>query len=273
MPWYDFGRQLILSGDLDPVYGVLHRALESGYMDRARMKRWLVAYWLFYHCGVATRLSEEEGGAFWDLCQVANLEKWPRGTERRHMRGNLATKTIANLARWTATATPPPGARRDWRERPELVVDSFAKRQAGRRLGFQEVAQRVEAHVGFGPWIAFKVADMLERVLGVPVDFSDCELTFYREPKAAAPLFDPVADLPGVVRMICRAYRDLQAPPDFKRGINIQEAETVMCKYKSHVNGHYPIGKDTIEVCHALRGWGPYAEGLWSLYTAEEVPT
>jgi len=43
-----------------------------------------------------------------------------------------------------------------------------------------------------------------------------------------------------------------KAPPWFDRPLNIQEAETILCKYKSHTHGHYPVGKDVAAVKKAL---------------------
>lgn len=37
---------------------------------------------------------------------------------------------------------------------------------------------------------------------------------------------------------------DGQAPPRFDRPLNVQEAETVLCKWKSYSGGHYEIGED-----------------------------
>jgi hypothetical protein len=45
---------------------------------------------------------------------------------------------------------------------------------------------------------------------------------------------------------------DLRAPPRYERPINIQEVETILCKWKSHLSGHYELGKDIIEVRHGL---------------------
>jgi hypothetical protein len=44
-----------------------------------------------------------------------------------------------------------------------------------------------------------------------------------------------------------------KAPPRFERAINIQEIETILCKWKSHMNGHYKVGKDTHEIHEALK--------------------
>jgi hypothetical protein len=48
------------------------------------------------------------------------------------------------------------------------------------------------------------------------------------------------------------------------RVLAVQEYETILCKYKSHLSGHYPMGKDTREILHVLRDprWGPLAQRL-----------
>ena len=110
---------------------------------------------------------------------------------------------------------------------------------------------------------------MLERVWALDVDFSDCQLDIYSEPRKGAALYlygspdVPIAaaQLMKVVSRIidCIAAK---APPALDRTINIQEAETILCKWKSHCNDHYAIGKDIREVRHGLHGWGDLAEEL-----------
>ena len=37
--------------------------------------------------------------------------------------------------------------------------------------------------------------------------------------------------------------------------MNIQEVETVLCKWKSHMNGHYPLWNDIHDVNTGLEPW------------------
>lgn len=37
--------------------------------------------------------------------------------------------------------------------------------------------------------------------------------------------------------------------------MNIQEVETVLCKWKSHMNGHYPLWNDIREINGGLEPW------------------
>jgi hypothetical protein len=246
-----FGAALIDRGDLDPLYAV---AWEAG-LDRGALARFLLGYSMFYHAGISAHLAETPSGRFYAEVE-AGLEgtTWPRGTERRHYRGEAARNSLADLRRagppekvW-ATMVPPEGAT------------------------FGEVARRVRRFTGFGPWIAFKIADMADRSGWAPVDFRDCQLDLYRDPRKGAALvmwgdasrWQEAGQ--GVIREVAAAILaglpGYRAPPMYDRPLNIQEAETIMCKFKGHVAGRYPVGKDVYEMMHALDGWGNLASAM-----------
>ena len=98
----DFGAQLLKSGDIDPVY----IALNAMEWSEAQRNRWLVAYWLCYHPGAASWLSEQPD--YWGALAHAaansdrvpapgNIGRWPRAPERRHWRGVAAVKSVEDL--------------------------------------------------------------------------------------------------------------------------------------------------------------------------------
>ncbi len=263
-----FGRQLILSGDIDPIY----IALVGSKLPEDQVARWLIAYWCFYHAGVACYMSEFEGSAFWvqmthaafnDVEQRATPTnppgRWPRGHERRHFRAAIACSSVCELAqRYLA--------------RPEEMVEvimgvGFAHRAPA--LPFQAVSARAQVHRGFGPWIGFKIADMIDRCLGVPVTFDNGHVYMFKDPEEAALKLwrlksnlpdgakpkDKPAVLAQVTAYLVHEFRDLPAPPFADRPVNIQEVETVLCKWKSHMNGHYPINNDITEIREGLYPW------------------
>lgn len=244
-----FGAALLRTNDLDPVYVLLGRA----QLPTSPLQRWCLAYWMFYHAGVASRIAESTD--FWATVDQAFHEKWPRGAERRHFR----TQRAWNSVQWMKTRGTP----------EDLLAQWFAKIEDG-PLTFQTVSRRVRTTPEFGPWIAFKVADMAERVLGIPIDFADCTLGIYREPAKGAALIAygdetravSPEDLAQIVQSLIAEWSSWLAPPSYTRPVNVQEIETILCKYKSHVHGHYPVGKDTREVHEALNGWGELAEHL-----------
>jgi Alpha-glutamyl/putrescinyl thymine pyrophosphorylase clade 2 len=255
LTWQEFGRVALETGDLDPIYIML----TASPMDESQLHRWLVAYWMFYHAGVSSALSEREGHDFWRGCLEAYNDKWPRGTERRHFRGTKALDAIEFLALKYGSA-------------PERLVEDVHGLPYRATADFAVVRDAAMSLPQFGPWIAFKVADMLDRCAQRPVDFTSCAFGVYRDPLQGAALLlhgdkkAPITtrELDGVMQQICEHFAGYTAPPYHDRPINVQEAETILCKWKSHWGGHYPLGKDTREIIHGL------SEGNWGV-TAWEL--
>jgi Alpha-glutamyl/putrescinyl thymine pyrophosphorylase clade 2 len=253
LSWQAFGKALLDTGDLDPIYVML----TSSSMDKAQLHRWLLAYWMFYHAGVSSRLSELGGYTFWEGCLQGYNGKWPRGTERRHFRGQKALDAIEWLAHKYGST-------------PEAAVPDVHGLPYRHKADFAAVRDRAMSWPQFGPWIAFKMADMLDRCAQLPVDFTSCAFGVYRDPVLGAALLlhgskaHPITpkELDMVLQMICEHFADYTAPPYHDRAVNVQEAETILCKWKSHMGGHYPVGKDTCEIIHGLDNWGETAQNL-----------
>ena len=246
LPHWDFGKNLLETGDLDPVY----IGLQGLQLSHEEMAAWLLSYWCFYNAGVSCHIVNMGPSHFWDAMFYFATEKAaPRGTERRHFRGEAAGKAIDFL-------------QEDFVE-PQDAIEYLADYYP---RTFSQVSDKVQQWPLFGPWIAFKVADMLERCALIPVDFSDCELQMYSEPTKGALLIAEQEGWPADVKVVCTRllehYAGYKAPPIYDRIVNIQEIETILCKYKSHYNGHYPLGKDTMELHEKLVGWGSLAERM-----------
>ena len=78
----------------------------------------------------------------------------------------------------------------------------------------------------FGPWIAFKIGDMLERIVGVWVDFSDSDVFMFDTPKQAAYLWygeESETAIHESVKYLDEHLGNRLAPPSFNRSLNIQE--------------------------------------------------
>lgn len=242
--WQSFGRELIVSQDLDPIYVML---AESGIDDNL-LKRWLLAYWCYYHAGVASKIAESKD--FYKSMRQGIEDGWPRGMERRYFYGRQARDTVQGLVNFGT---------------PEQVVDTMTIHST-----FAGVSQAVQEFTGFGPWLAWKCADMSSCVLHYPVDFSNSTLGIYKDPVqgAAFVMFGdwkhPITDeeLQQVVDMEIAEFSDLLAPPYYDRPIDIREVETCLCKAKSSNHGHYPMGNDTVHVRKALVDWGDLAQEL-----------
>lgn len=233
---YDFGQQLVESKDLDPVYVVVWEA----QLEPETLRKWLLAYFCFYHCGTASWIVDQKD--YWTAMETAAASKdYLRSSERRHFRGSSATKSVTLLK--------------------EQGLEKLFSPLEGGPYTLQQIVKHVKTWYKFGDWIAFKVADLIER-LGL------CQVTFkpedvfamYESPRKGAE--DMVVQHgPAVGNPYLWAYNtlhkeigNLKAPPRYERGLNIQELETIFCKHHSHLkskNG-YQVGKDIAEVKHGL---------------------
>jgi hypothetical protein len=246
----DFGKALLDTRDLDPVYVVLWRAgLDRRGMTWPTLRKWLLAYWMFYHVGVASWIADGqelglEDGYWTRMMEAAGSSAYPRGTERRHFRGAKASAAVD----WFR------GQGLNYLFRPLLDRGS-------RSLTLEAVADTVTRWPQFGPWIAFKVADMLERLGMVPVEFSaeDVFRMFDSPRNGALEVAWRYSREKGEDDLLKWTYNHMvqlfghyPAPPSGNRRVNIQEFETILCKWHSHLTGHYHVGKDTHEIREAL---------------------
>ena len=257
----EFGTHLLDSGDLDPVYVALH-ALQ---LPKRQLERWLLAYWCWYDCGVASYLSEREGKQFWTVMRSAALNettapsggRWLRGRERRHARGAQAVRMVDELA-----------------QRHGAPENFAAHLDIDRKWTCREVMDYAGANYLFGPWISFKVADMAERCLGSAVSFDEASTFMFRDPTEAALMLwrertrQPPNALPKskdhvireVVGYLEGQFGHRAAPPRDDRPVGLQEVETILCKWKSHVHGKYPPFHDQHDILAAIPPWAATCE-------------
>jgi len=160
---------------------------------------------------------------------------WPRGTERRHFRGYLAVRAVDILSR----------------KSPEAYVEALLKMRT-----VAEIMGATSQWPLFGPWIGYKIADMVDRCLGSPVEFTPDVCLLYKEPRAALDLIPGAVSAEQKLVDLLGELDDQKAPPTGDRALGFAEVETVLCKWKSYRSKHYFIGKDIYEVRHHLAHWG-----------------
>lgn len=252
----EFGDLLIRTQDLDPAYVGLYGAR----LPPDQLYRWLLAYWCFYHVGLASWLSESIGDTYWRWMQEAaanvthppnpRYERWPRAAERRHFRGQKCVDAVESLRLMSGNV-------------PEFLVRGLTSCRTDKAI-----MTVVQSWPLFGPWIAFKAADMLERCAGVPVKFDTNLGLMYEEPRLGlrmlidTPPGDEFNSLSDAYNQLLLHFRSHLAPPAMDRTCGPQEVETVLCKWKSYMGGHYHIGKDINDHRNALEGWGATAEKM-----------
>lgn len=258
-----FGAHLLATGDLDPIYIALHRQFPDG--NENQLSRWLVAYWCFYHAGQACYISEAEGEEFWGRMRACARndelspigERWQRGHERRHFRGEAASKAIRTMMG------------KYLREPEQLVADIIGVPGLPNTIPFKTVTERAQELPLFGPWISFKVADMIDRVVGIKVDFTGDDVFMFKDPTEAAFRLwrlkaglaegakprEPAKAISQVVSYLTEYFSGFKAPPLEDRPVGLQEVETILCKWKSHQNGHYPLNNDIDEIRNGVQPW------------------
>lgn len=261
----EFGKHLLLTGDLDPIYIVLWNM----NLSTPELARWLLAYWCFYHAGVACYMAEQEGTKFWEKMSLAavnvqspmgDILRWPRGKERRHFRGKTSLRGVEGLAvRFPL---------------PEDMLLFFHHLSNFNPMKYLDVRKAVKEWYGFGDWISFKVADMLERVVGYKIDFQHSEVFMFDDPyKAAlmqwklkhnAPPESTIDNEPAAIKEVVddltQHFAGYLAPPRLDRPVGLQEVETILCKYKSHLHGHYPLMNDIHEITVGLTHWRAHSK-------------
>lgn len=234
MDVYEFGRKLLETNDLDPVYVILYHARLAPH----KLCRWLLAYWCFYHVGTASWITHCED--YWVAMETAaGSKEFPRSRERRHFRGRQAKSSVSWLK--------------------ARGVELLFRPIIGRDLTIDALVQYVGTWRGFGPWISFKVADMLERLGLCRVRFTNDAMFMFDSPRQGAYL---TWDLYGAgnvsdpytwgVNSVLNRLKHLDAPPGYERKVNVQEVETVLCKWKSYMYGHYHLGEDIEATRHGL---------------------
>ena len=233
MSVFQFGEQLLKLNDLDPVYVVLWNA----QLDPIKLRRWLVAYWCFYHVGTSSWIVDQLD--YWKaMLTAAKSKEWPRSRERRHFRGENARKSVYYL-----------------RSRGSVALFDDLERTDG---SISEIMKAVQRWVGFGPWIAFKVADMVERMGLIKVHFDNGAMFLFDSPKEGAKMMAEIEGGPidnyqsWAVKTLIEHFKLRMAPPRYERRFNAQEAETVLCKWKSYMGGHYHLGEDVESVYKGL---------------------
>jgi hypothetical protein len=219
--------------------------LHQARLDPFDLRRWLLAYWCFYDSGTASWISDDPR-AFWGrMAEAAGSKDYPRAHERRHFRGALATSSV------------------DWlgeRGLEALFEDEAVPLLSEEPAESEDVIQFVGTWRGFGPWIAFKVADMVERLGLRPVRFNRSALVLFDSPAKGAEMAwqlygsgpEPSNKTNWAVDLILKTLGPVKAPPRYERSINVQEAETILCKFKSYRNGKYHVGEDITALRRSL---------------------
>lgn len=255
---YKFARRLLAINDLDPIYV----ALWNASLPWLTLRGWLLAYWCFYDDGTASWVVDQPD--YWQaMTRAAGSKDYRRTSVRRHFRGEQALESVAWL-------------------KAKGLDRLFAPLVASGPVPARELMKYVQTWLRFGPCVSFKVADMTERLGLRPVIFDVADTDLYTSPRKGAATLARLEGVlvsgdelvPWAVGRVLRELDGYKAPPRYERPLNVQEVETVLCKWHGAVSGHYRPGDDVqdLHTSLTLRGdcptaraimEGAHAGGLW----------
>jgi hypothetical protein len=233
----EFGKVLISSGDIDPVYPVLKHIYQSrGWDLKGDEALWQTALYLAsYKLTVGLAIYRNRP---WPKDTEAFLRKFPTATERRGLRGpekmwKHVQSLFANVNRQTGSISQ--WITNGWGRCPLANYDVFYER-------CQEIW-------GNGRWAAFKWCELLKKVHGFPLEAPDMGLKNASGPREGLCM---VFGLPSAtpVDVLNRWAHALRVQLG-QLGLEVDDwetLETVLCNYHSHALGKYNVGHDIEEM-------------------------
>jgi hypothetical protein len=264
-----FGRLMIASRDLDPLYDVLVSLYEAKGLNEER-RLWFTALYLAYYnlpsaaaaFYVVPSLRHFEEYAMHDSVVSEVIKGYPTGIERRGLRGGKVIDHLRDYARqvkvigtqlgWLATAFRPHST-------PEENYEDF-----------WNLAQ---VPWGNGRWAAYKWAELLKTVHRYPLAAPDLRLPFCSGPKEGLCwLFGEEKNAPVEhLNMLAEALKlRLEVA-----GLHVswEELETLLCNFNSMRKGKYYVGHDIDELqvrLYQANAWFPEPSELQWLWKARE---
>lgn len=229
----DFGRRMLSSADIDPVYPVLKRIVDEKPTSQ-RSGDWLVVLYLAYYnvasaCEVWLRYPEPDDALLHDHYML----KRPTGTERRGLR--VPEKMATHLATWVHGVSSVPFDQL----RSYMGTNPFRNDYL--------IAEYLEAFPYNGRWASYKGCEVLHKVLGFPNAARDAGHAHSSGPRQGLGLF--YRPVPGNTD---KAVRELNAQTDDLLDrcghaglkLNVEELETLLCDFHSAAHGRYYVGHD-----------------------------
>lgn len=254
--WQRFAEVTIKTNDLDPMYEVIYQLNKT--KDRTWTGNFIMTFLLYYNAGEAAHIADnmDDPKRYWEVMQwmaKSDPQAMKRGTERRHFRGENERKALEKLASfgmepWELLVDMYSGFTGNW---TTPTYDQFYKYMTSKYAGTQ-----------FGPYFIWKLYDIFNVCLGMPISLSFAEAGKYMpdEPRKAAEHFFPTFEH-GLFQVL-RHIEQFDHPVVPGRKCGLAEAETVLCMMKGFfkTKKHY-IGDDIIDKYMQLKDY-PDLRGL-----------
>ncbi len=257
LTWKDFlkfSNAMLVTGDIDPVYPVLIHLTREMDKEDALWLSFLYVAWYNLPVGAT---AFDLGSPSPELLPQIDWS-WPTGIERRANRGG---KVVFHIESYLKQVKEHGSQWQYYTAGLNMEAKSLAHRQDNWRI----VNQRLQTIHLNGRWAAYKHCEIIRRVHGLPMEAPDMGNAFSSGPRQGLALFygEVEGNSPDAIALLDRQGEDLIGRMD-KWGVtvDIEELETLMCNWKSLVNGKYYIGHDIDELLEQIhvgteRGWLP----------------
>lgn len=218
-------RDLVLTGELDPIYTMLYRA--RGPKGDNWVARFCMHFLMFYNAKEAYKAAYYKH--FWDDT-MANYGNTERGKERRHFRGPTGLRSIRSL---------------NILGKPEWVFFMLAGRHGLPRMA--QILRDNEVR-GFGAYFLVKWADLLCNVFNEPINFKDLPDMLPEPPAKCLSEIFPDLTARQAMDVIVSWVADLDDPFSGTRKCGYSEAETIACAIPTYLlRPRYKMGDDILK--------------------------
>lgn len=237
-----FGRHMLASADIDPVYPVLRQLIADMSLDEPHADWLTVLYLTYYELSSAveafSRHYDPDEGILGDLATL----KLPTGIERRGLRDPGAMRQ--HLADWLSRFD----GRSFFTGATELFIPP--KPPHGDRRDFNYGV--LEAYLGGvkfnGRWACYKATEVLQKVRDYPVRAVDAGHANSSGPRSGLALFFP--EVPGngdaaIQRLDDQTELLMRCAAEHGLKLAVEECETLLCDFRSLVHARYYVGHDT----------------------------
>ena len=241
----DYAQVDFAIGDNDPVYFAVVRARQAWGDEWAA--KFCVGMLAYYHMGTAVKAADLDGDDFWNYL-AGQYATAPRGAARRHFRGVAGMASLQSMRLFAPDPT----------EFFTLMEDTY--------LGVKDTCQK--RLKGFGPYFWLKIADYMDRCLGLEIiDYYGLGKNLSKVPGQAARELFPKFSEPDAFDAACELLgrHRMLAPPTYERFVGPAEVETILCDWLHAKHGTNWLGADLIVKRNALYGYGDKADqmALW----------
>lgn len=243
--WDDFvafSRAQLACQDVDPAYPVLRKLQEEMSHEQALWHS--ILYVAYYNIASA---QEAFAWVNWPGIVPDDISTLPTGIERRGLRGGAAlNRHLASVAQLVEKYG---GSLQGWLD-PWLNGDrpvTMKQRQAAYRIIRDD---KLREPWGNGRWAAYKTAEILEKVNGLPLTATDMGNDDSSGPRRGLELL--YGKLPGNSAAVIAQLDEwgeqvqarLNAEPGIPIPVTIDEIETLLCDFHALAAGHYYVGHD-----------------------------